>query len=223
MSNRPAALTAKLESKRLDKGIRQGEIAERLSLSQQTVSIYERFPSRLKAKDAEFAVDFFHAYGFTLEEAHQLARELFADMAQVLSLSGDTIPEKDGGAIPVYAAGTGPAWEDADVLERLFIPGLTGAESGKYIALRAMGESMRPYLDKGDIAIVLCDDGVVAHGDYVAVWLSNDGCVIKRLVTVVEEDLILESLNPGIDEPSVFKAPPGSRVLGKVTQRLLAG
>ena len=128
----------------------------------------------------------------------------------------------DGVQINVYGAGTGPAWGDTDILEILYIPGLKPDRD--YIGLRATGDSMSPYLSKGEVAVIHRDEGSVQPGDYAAVWLSNDGCVIKRLVQELDDGtLLLESLNPPDGEPRYFQAPDGSRVLGKVIHRLLKG
>ncbi|MBX3139875.1 MAG: S24/S26 family peptidase [Trueperaceae bacterium] len=128
----------------------------------------------------------------------------------------------DGVHINVYGAGTGPAWGDTDILDTLYIPGLKANHD--YIGLKATGDSMSPYLTHGDVAIIHRDEGTVQPGDYCAVWLSDDGCVVKRLVQELDDGtLLLESLNPSNGEPRYFQAPPGSRVLGKVIHRLLNG
>lgn len=128
----------------------------------------------------------------------------------------------DGVYINVYGAGTGPAWGDTDILDTLYIPGLKANHD--YIGLKATGDSMSPYLTHGDVAIIHRDEGTVQPGDYCAVWLSDDGCVVKRLVQELDDGtLLLESLNPSNGEPRYFQAPPGSRVLGKVIHRLLNG
>lgn len=124
--------------------------------------------------------------------------------------------------VNVYGTGTGPAWGDTDILDTLFIPGLK--PNHNYIGLKAHGDSMTPYLSKGEVAFILRDEGSVQPGDYCAVWLSNDGCVIKRLVQGLDDGtLLLESLNPPQGENRYFQAPDGSRILGKVVHRLLKG
>lgn len=146
---------------------------------------------------------------------------LLDDARRVPHLDSDLVLS-DGVQINVYGAGTGPAWGDTDILETLYIPGLKPDRD--YIGLRATGDSMSPYLSKGEVAVIHRDEGSVQPGDYAAVWLSNDGCVIKRLVQELDDGtLLLESLNPPDGEPRYFQAPDGSRVLGKVIHRLLKG
>lgn len=231
MTKTHTRLTERLREKRedgasLDRSYyQQGAIGARLNppIKQATVSQYEREPERLLSRGPEFALQFFREYGFTEPEAQALTRELFADVARLFS--GDAPQETavvitDGGWVNVYAAGTGPAWGDTDVLETVFIPGL---KPGTHIGLKATGDSMAPYLKRGDTAIVLRDDGAVEPGDYCAVWLADDGCVIKRFVRELGDGtLLLESLNPPSEAERYFAAPMGSRVLGKVVNRLLS-
>lgn len=232
MTERPpktrwASFRRRLEEKRKDRGIDQGEIGQKLypPLSQQTVSRYEREPERVKTKGPEFAEAFFRAYGFTDDEARTLTAELFSDLTNLLTGRSrtDMVLVTNGMHINVYAAGTGPAWGDEEVLERLYIPGL--ADRGDdYIGLKATGDSMAPYLFKDDIAIVRRDDGAVKEGDYCAVWLADDGCVVKKFVKELANGaLILESLNPQQGQDRYFEAPLGSRVLGPVEFRLTKG
>jgi len=223
LANDPSlSLSQKLREKREDRGLTQEEIGRRLNppMKQATVSTYERDPGKLRQRGAQFAISFFEAYGFTRTEAVEFTRQLFEEVTELLQprrTEGLTVVS-GGTTINVYAAGTGPAWGDTEVLEQFFLPGI----KGQHIGLKATGDSMAPYLHKGDIAIVLCDDGAVAPGDMCAVWLADDGCVVKRFVAEHPNGaLLLESLNPDDPAERFFTAPMGSRVIGKVVRRLL--
>lgn len=224
LANDPSlSLSQKLREKREDQGLTQEEIGRRLNppMKQATVSTYERDPGKLRQRGAQFAISFFEAYGFSRDEAVEFTRQLFEEVTELLRPreGGEGLAFVGGGStINIYAAGTGPAWGDTEVLDQVFLPGIVG----QHIGLKATGDSMAPYLSKGDVAIVLCDDGAVAAGDMCAVWLADDGCVIKRLVWEAPTgELMLESLNPADPKDKVFKAPLGSRVIGKVVWRLL--
>lgn len=78
------SLTEKLKDKRLDMGLKQGEIGEGLGIDQTTVSLLERNPRRLIPKGADFAISFFAAYKFSEIRARELARELFGEEIQQL-------------------------------------------------------------------------------------------------------------------------------------------
>jgi len=196
------------------------------AIKQATVSAYEREPERLIPYGTTYAHQFFRAYGFTEEEAADMVRELFRDYMRALEPTDRdaTIRVTGGTTINVYETGTGPAWGDTDVVERLYLPGLTEAHQGQYIGLKAMGDSMDPYLRRGDTAVILRDEGAVQAGDFCAVWLADDGCVVKRLVRELPDGtLLLESLNPHVESERFFSAPLGSRVLGKVVRRVVEG
>lgn len=217
------SLSQKLREKREDTGLTQEEIGRivRPPMKQATVSTYERDPEKLIPRGIEFSISFFRAYGFNEYEAIELARQLFSGVTELLRRrSEEGLSVVGGGStINIYAAGTGPAWGDVEVLEQVFLPGIG---PGQYIGLKATGDSMVPYLRKGDVAIVLCDDGAVAPGDMCAVWLADDGCVVKRFVVEHPDGtLLLESMNPQDPSKRYFTAPLGSRVIGKVIRRLL--
>lgn len=214
------ALSKELKEQRLDKNINQTVVGRVLGMQQQTVSTHESTPEKIIGKGPEFTTEFLRLYKFTEKRIGQVLREFFPSTAEVFEATYEPMHPDSFQRVNIYAAGTGPAWGDEEVLEEMVITGLDGTD---YIGLRATGESMTPYLNRGDIAIVKCDDGIVAPGDYVAVWFSDDGCVVKRFVAEVSDTLMLESLNPGPTEDRVFTAPPGSRVLGKVVRRLLGG
>lgn len=123
--------------------------------------------------------------------------------------------------VPVYPAGTGPAWDLEEVLETLMMP--ADLYRGKdLLGLRAMSASMEPYLPEGAIAVIVHDDGMVEPGDFCGIRMADDGVVVKRFVRELEGGLLLlESLNPSPDEERLFTAPLGSRVIGKVVRRVL--
>lgn len=132
-------------------------------------------------------------------------------------------PQHLGRRINVYPAGTGPAWDLHDVLEVTYLPE-DMYPNQDVVGLKAMGDSMAPYLPKNAIAVIVLDDGQAEPGDYCGVWLSDDGVVIKRFVQESPTgELLLESLNPEPGEPTLFTAPLGSRIMGKVDRRILEG
>ncbi len=226
------SLTDRLREKREDglpggEKLKQGEIGAKLSppVRQATVSQYEREPHRLVSYGPDYARQFFTAYGFAPHEVEELVRELFAEQIRALKPAAWETAVLVAGSreVNVYLAGTGPAWGDDEVVAKVVLPGLPHPEA-KYIGLRATGDSMAPYLHRGDVAVILRDEGAVEPGDFVGVWLADDGCVIKRFVKELPDGLLLlESLNPSGDTERFFTAPLGSRILGKVTRRVLDG
>lgn len=218
-------------------GYSQEDVAEALAritgqFSQQSVSRYQKNPLMLINKGVNFMKIFFAAYQFSEPEVNDLISQVVtewfskkrAEYAAYIPNRGESDDVSTvmlGVSIPVYPAGSGPAWALDDVLETIQVPEAYRRYE-RLVGLRAMGTSMEPYLPKGAIAVIALDDGLCQPGDHCAVWLHGDGVVIKRFVAEMEDGrLMLESLNPEPGDPRVFPAPAGSRVMGKVVGRHL--
>ena len=220
-------LRMKREDRRAsDPDYSQENIAARLGrgFSQPTLSKIERGykpAEELHPRDLQRLLD---AYGFTSLEVAELADayrlELFGEQPHLSSFQTDTqVPLQE---VPVYPAGTGPAWELDDVMDVVGVPASV-APGVRKIGLRAMSNSMTPYLPKGAVAVVALDDGMVKPGDFCGVWLHDAGVVVKRFVREAGNELLLESLNPEPGEERIFVAPLGSRIMGKVVKRVMDG
>lgn len=232
MTDPRMSLTERLRERREDltkanPDYKQGAIGKRLpgSPKQSTVSLYEREPERMIPHGPAFAEAFFREYGFSESEAASMTLELFSEYARVLGVGksdGATIV-RGNQQVNVYATGTGPAWADDEVIEVLSIAGLPSS-AVPYIGLKAMGDSMVPYLHRGDVAIVLRDEGSAKPGVCCGVWMADDGCVVKEFVQELPDGrLLLRSYNPDVEENRYFVAPLGSRILGPVVKRVLDG
>ena len=204
----------------------QIDVALELGVSQPQISKLERggvdvtrWPSR-----QQWAL--LKAYRYTDKEALAVAEQFALDIPprqpSIMNLQTDA-PQVLGRAVHVYPAGTGPTWDLDEVLETIYLP------EGSYpnqsvIGLKAMSDSMDPYLPKYATAIIILDDGLVKPGDFCGIRMADDGVVVKRFVKELPGGLLLlESLNPGPGEDRFFTAPLGSRIMGKVDQRLLKG
>ena len=123
--------------------------------------------------------------------------------------------------LPLIRAGAGPPWyqDEAETIT-LALPELKYPRD-KLFVVRIVGDSMSPYLEDGDLAVVYQDPGLAAKGKAVAVWLADDGVVIKRFLGETEDGL----LYLGNDNPAYppFLAPLGSRVIGVVVKRVKEG
>lgn len=164
------------------------------------------------------------AYRFPDDEALELAKRFGLDIPpQQPSLSSfrtdQAVPLKR--KVPVYIAGTGPAWDYDEIVDHIYLPDdfYVGTE---LVGLRAMSQSMENYLRKGDIAVVALDPGLCKVGDICGVWIYGDGVMIKRYAQDLGEGrLLLESLKVVNGEDRFIMAEEGSRVMGKVVSRVL--
>ncbi|MDQ3397641.1 MAG: helix-turn-helix domain-containing protein [Deinococcota bacterium] len=204
----------------------QENIAARLGrgFSQPTLSKIERGlkpVEEIHPRDLQRLLD---EYGFGSLEIGDLAEKfglaLVSRQTHLATFQSDTqVPLQ---SVNVYPAGTGPAWDIDDILDVVGIPDSVYPGVQK-IGLRAMSDSMTPYLPKGAVAVVALDDGLVKPGDFCGVWMNGDGVVVKRFVKEVGGELLLESLNPDPGEDRIFTAPLGSRIMGKVVKRVMDG
>jgi len=211
----------------------QENIAARLGkgFSQPTLSKIERGlkpVDELHPRDLQRLLE---EYGFSSLEVAELAEHfelaLVSRRPHLVSLQNGRAKPCDTPvmlrSVNVYAAGTGPAWEMDDILDVVGIPENVNPTLTK-VGLKAMSDSMAPYLPRGAVAVVALDDGLVKPGDYCGVYLAEDGVVVKRFVKeLADGTLLLESLNPDPGEERIFTAPLGSRILGKVVRRVLDG
>lgn len=202
-------------------GISQYDVADALGKTQAWVSAYLfRKPGetlkRLWLKDE----DAFDRLAAILKVNRvELLRVigLFADESAVRS-NATVIPLER--IVPVYPAGAGPALDDVTAVEYVPIPRQIGG-SYEVFGLKAVGNSMSPYLRNGEIALIAAEPSLAEPGKKIGVYIPHEGHQIKELVEIDDTGNIwLRSLNPADDEPTVFRAPEGTIIKGRVIKRL---
>jgi hypothetical protein len=112
------------------------------------------------------------------------------------------------------AAGTGRELLEEPTDARVVLP--PGAQSGRYVALRVVGDSMRPLLHSGDVVLVSLDAGAAA-GAVVVARHPEHGYVVKRMGRPRASGTPLESLNPAY--PTLLLPPGSGAVIGRVVLR----
>lgn len=157
-----------------------------------------------------------------------IIRELKLDRATLLGLAGVQVPSNAAEVslereILVFPAGAGPALDDSDAVQAIHVPIMNGG-SYKVIGLKVHGNSMSPYLEDGEIAIVALEEGLVAPGKIVGIYIPDVGSVVKEFVMVMPSgEYKLKSLNANGGGGAYFTAPPDSRIYGPVIQRIKKG
>ena len=114
--------------------------------------------------------------------------------------------------LPVIEAGAGPPWTNpnAEMIE-LALPELRALEKGEAFAVRLRGSSMERWAPDGALAIMRRADAADV-GKVVAVWVADNGVVIKRFLGLYGELLSLASdthAGPVVEQP-----PVGSKIIG---------
>jgi SOS-response transcriptional repressor LexA len=122
------------------------------------------------------------------------------------------------GAAPLVelgvAAGTGRELLEEPCEAWVALP--PGVPSGRYVALRVVGDSMTPLLHSGDVVLVDLD-GTAATGAVVVARHPDHGYVVKRVGRARGWGLPLESLNPAY--PALVLSPGAGAVIGPVVLR----
>jgi phage repressor protein C with HTH and peptisase S24 domain len=122
------------------------------------------------------------------------------------------------GAAPLVelgvAAGTGRELLEEPCEAWVALP--AGVPSGRYVALRVVGDSMTPLLHSGDVVLVDLD-GMAAAGAVVVARHPEHGYVVKRLGRARAWGLPLESLNPAY--PMLVLSPGAGALIGPVVLR----
>src|SRR5262249_36808327 len=108
------------------------------------------------------------------------------------------------------AAGTGRELLDEPCDTRGAPPPDTPA--GRYVALRVVGDSMRPLLHSGDVVLVALDASLAA-GAVVVARHPEHGYVVKRMGRPGAWGTPLESLNPAY--PPLMLPPRPGAVIGR--------
>jgi hypothetical protein len=112
------------------------------------------------------------------------------------------------------AAGTGRELLEEPCDSRVALP--PEAAPGRYVALRVVGDSMRPLLHSGDVVLVALEASVSA-GAVVVVRHPDHGYVVKRMGRPLAWGTPLESLNPAY--PALLLPAGAGRVIGRVVLR----
>ena len=122
------------------------------------------------------------------------------------------------GAAPLVelgvAAGTGRELLEEPCEAWVALP--PGVPSGRYVALRVVGDSMTPLLHSGDVVLVDLD-GTAATGAVVVARHPDHGYVVKQMGRARAWGLPLESLNPAY--PALVLSPGAGALIGPVVLR----
>jgi repressor LexA len=214
---------------RLRAGCEQGELGQRLGVSQATVSRWERgqlAPSLEQAQawlgacDAPAAagaavLDYLSAGGDQERDAAVVAaQQALLTLVRGGELGYDT-------SVPYFAdvaAGIGEAQEQRSAPRRyLQVPAQLLARDPGCYALRVVGDSMAPALTEGDIVIV-SPAATLHDGCIVAAFVEPDGDVVKAYHELPGGGVELQPLNPAY--PAI-KLHNGSGREGRIWGRVV--
>jgi SOS-response transcriptional repressor LexA len=207
ISSLPKHLALLLRVVRLRAGVEQGELAQRLGISQATVSRIERGLAHPSAEQLQEWCSACHAAGGMREVVLAYARagtEEQREQAQAQARTELMALVQGGGpgydtTVPYFAdvaAGIGETQEQRRTpRQNLQVPAyLLDNDPGCY-ALRVVGDSMAPVLLEGDI-VVVSPASAPQDGCIVAAYVEPDGDVVKQYRVMGDGSVELRPLNP---------------------------
>ena len=191
-----------IKQKRTELKMTQNELAERLGVSQQSVTGWENNAAVPRESAVRGMMEIFGVS----------RNELFGEpdapspVASNIPVLGSVIAGQ-----PAYTAENIIGWEE--VTAKM-------AKQGKLFALKVRGNSMTPEFKEGDIVIVK-EQPDVESGEIAVVLINGDEATLKK-VKKSENGIFLYAFNPDVYEPHFYsnaeiEALP-VRIVGKVIE-----
>lgn len=174
---------------RLAKSLSQEQLAEKIGLTKQAISQYERGDRNPSMAVLGALCDFFN-----VSSDYLLGKDIVT-LRFVGKNEIDKLESKSSIRIPVLgrvAAGV-PIDAIEDVLDWEEIPEIMAA-TGEFFGLKVKGDSMQPRIAEGDVVIVRSQPDAES-GDVVIVQVNGDTATCKRLMKY-ETGISLISFNP---------------------------
>lgn len=183
------------------------ELAKRLGVTPASISKLENgLQSDMLGKTADNLIKLVEPYGYD-------HRWLFR---------GGPIIRRCDGLIPIVGntqAGPGRIWFNSPELTGDYDAYIDLKQMGDYYGLRVIGDSMLPSYVEGE-AVIVDPTATVVPGEVVVVCMMDDEYMLKRLASVDDREVVLESTNR--DYSRIVRPITDIRcmhmVIGKVTR-----
>lgn len=191
-----------IKEKRMALNLTQSQLAERLGVSQQSVTGWENNAAVPRESAVRAMMELFNV------SRNELFGEPEAPTATVTTIPvlGSVIAGQ-----PAYAAENIIGWEE--VTAKM-------AKQGKLFALKVRGDSMIPEFKEGDIVIVK-EQPDVESGEIAVVLINGDEGTLKK-VKKTEDGIFLYAFNPAVYEPHFYSNADIEnlpvRIVGKVIE-----
>lgn len=184
-------IASRIKSLRLDRGLTQVQLAEKLRVSQNIISSWEvgrTKPSQMLSKVADF-------FGVSID--------YLVGESEVRNAEKKIASPRVGVKIPlvgsIVAGEPSLALEDVEDFVEIS-PSL--AASGDFFALRVHGDSMSPHIADGDIAIIKITSEF-RNGQVCLVYVGLDETTLKQ-VQKTEEGITLIGFNTSVYTPHFY-------------------
>lgn len=182
----------RLKELRRQKGVRQGEIADLLHITQGAVSQWELGRTNMDYQYAKVLAEYF---GVTVSYLLGESNVLDHSNVPASKATGFRIPVLGTirAGIPVAAIEDIEDWEEITT---------DMAKTGEFVALKVKGDSMEPQIKDGDIAIIRRQEAV-ENGDIAVVLVNGEEATIKK-VKFSPDGMMLIGFNTAVYEPHFY-------------------
>ena len=153
-----------------------------------------------------------------LTVAQSISRLTPAQRATQLQVLDEARQESRPGEMrPVYNTGYGPSFMDEESEGEMLVEAEMLEKYPNLTLHRIVGSCLEPDYPNGWISYVVPDPALAVQGSPVLVWLSDNGRVVKHLISSKPDgDHVLFQPNPPEHESEIIHAPVGSVILGVV-------
>lgn len=191
-----------IKEKRMALNLTQSQLAERLGVSQQSVTGWENNAAVPRESAVRAMMKLFNVPRNALFGEPDTT----ASKATTIPILGSVIAGQ-----PAYAVENIIGWEE--VTAKM-------AKQGKLFALKVRGDSMTPEFKEGDIVIVK-EQPDVESGEIAVVLINGDEGTLKK-VKKTEDGIFLYAFNPAVYEPHFYSNADIEnlpvRIVGKVIE-----
>lgn len=171
------------------RGMSQSQLAQKLGMSKQAISNYERGIREPDYVTLEAIADVLNVPITDLISNEEKERELNAIYATYKNVQCVPVLGSIPAGIPLAEIEDVQGWEE--------IPADWTRGGKEYFALHVHGNSMYPRYEDGDI-IILRKQDTCESGQDCAVRINGDDATFKR-VRITERGIILQPINPDFD------------------------
>lgn len=198
-----------IQSLRRERGWRQEDVAKRINVTKQALSLYERGQRQPSYETLEALADAFNVPIGTLISEEDRSRELSKQFGANYIAVDAVISIPVVGSIKCGPGGL--AYQDIEA----YIPAANVKHPAECFYLRVTGDSMEPAISAGDLALVRRQEDVES-GELAAVMIDREEGTLKKVIKD-GDSIILQAFNPAY-KPRVFTGEAINRlsIAGKV-------
>lgn len=180
----------------------QTDMAKDLNINESTVSSWvngKKYPRRDKI---EMMADYFNIMPSDITD-----NKTQEETAKTFPVVEIPVVSKVSAGMPIYA--------EENVVDHIFVAGMTLSESKNHFGLIVNGDSMDKEFREGDVVIVE-KDGVVENGQIGVVMINGYSATVKRISYQKDMIILQPDSNDPSHQPQIYDETDEVHIIGKV-------